>query len=134
MMINFKALLIGVAAIIFLGLTFELVFLFIDVSYNYLMKSYPGAVSFRQMFYYLVIFVGLFFVMFTGGYLTSLYAAKNVYLHSIIVGLISSGIALYATGSGYDFTLLSVLFVVVGIGFTLVGSLIWQRNNSQQTD
>ena len=55
-MINIKALLISVSAMIFLGLMFELVFLFIDIGYNILMKSYPVTKSVRQPFYYLLIF------------------------------------------------------------------------------
>ena len=128
-MISFKALLIGVASMIFLGLIFELVFLFIDVGYNSLMKSYPDIIIFRQGFYYLIVAAGLFGVMFTGGFLTSIYAKKYSRLHSIVVAAITCGIALYATTSSYELTLLSVLFIVVSIGFALLGNIAWQKNN-----
>ncbi len=131
-MINIKALLISVSSMIFLGLTFELVFLFIDIGYNILMKSYPMTKVVRQPFYYLLIFSGLFFVMFTGGYLISVYAKKYVIAHSVVAAVIVCGIALYATSSAYNFTLLSALFVVIGIAFTLYGNIAYKKNNKEE--
>lgn len=131
-MINIKALLISISAMIFLGLTFELIFLFVDIGYNSLMKSYPSTESIRQPFYYLLIFTGLFFIMFTGGYLTSIYANKFVTAHTIVSGTVVCGLALYATSSGYDFTLLSGLFVVIGISFALYGNVVYKKNNRDE--
>ncbi|RDH85661.1 MAG: hypothetical protein DIZ80_01650 [endosymbiont of Galathealinum brachiosum] len=132
-MISIKALLISVTAMIFLGLTFELIFLFIDIGYNILMKSYPVTKSVRQPLYYLLIFSGLFIVMFTGGFLTSMYAKRYVIAHSVVAATIVCGIALYATSSGYDFTLLSVLFIIIGIAFTLYGNVVYKRNNEERS-
>ena len=130
---SIKAILIGVAASIFLGLTLELVFLFLDVSYNYLMKSYPSIVPFKQIFYYIIIIPGFFFVMFTGGYLTSVYANKHTLAHSLAVGLLVCGIALYATGGAYELTWFGLIFVVVGVAFTLVGNFMWKKNSLKET-
>jgi len=132
-MISIKALLISISAMIFLGLTFELIFLFVDIGYNSLMKSYPFTKSFRQPFYYLFIFFGLFFIMFTGGYLTAIYAKKHVLAHSVFSASVICGIALYATSSGYDFTLLSVLFVAIGIAFTVYGNIVYRKNNEEES-
>ena len=131
-MINIKALLISVTAMIFLGLTFELIFLFIDIGYNILMKSYPMTKVIRQPFYYLLVLTGLFFVMFTGGYLTSIYTKKYVTAHSVVAATTVCGIALYATSSGYDFTLLSVLFVIVSVAFALYGNIIYKKNDNEE--
>ena len=132
-MVSVKALLISLSAMIFLGLSFELVFLFIDIGFGSLIKSYPFMAVIRQPFYYLLVVVSLFFIMFTGGYLVSIYAKKNVMAHSVVVASALSGIALYATGSGYELTLLSVLFVIVSIAFTLYGNAAYNKNNHIET-
>lgn len=126
---SIKALLIGFFATIFLGLTFELIFLFLDVSYNYFMKSYPAIVPFKQAFYFLIIVPGFFIVMFTGGYLTSIYASKYALAHSIAVALMVCGVALYATNSGYQMTWFGLAFILLGVTFTLVGNKAWQKNS-----
>ena len=131
MMINIKALLISICTMIFLGLVFELIFLFIDIGYNSLIKNYPLTESIRQPFYYLLIFSGLFFIMFTGGYLTSIYANKFVMVHTIVSGSVVCGLALYATSSGYEFTLLSGLFVIIGISFALYGNVVYKNNHHE---
>lgn len=128
-MVSIKAILVGLSAVIFLGLTLELVFLFIDIGYSILMKNYPATEPFRQPFYYLFVFVGLFFIMFTGGYLTSIYAEKNTLAHVVFVALLSCGIALYSTSSSYDFTLLSVLFIVISVVFSWYGNVVCRKNS-----
>jgi len=128
-MISIKALLISITAMIVLGLTFELIFLFVDIGYGSLMKSYPMIESIRQPFNYLFVLLGLFFIMFTGGYLTSIYARKNAIAHSIVASLVICGIALYATSSGYEFTFLSVVFVLVSLIFTLYGNKVYNKQN-----
>lgn len=124
-----KALIIGVSAMIFLGLTFELIFLFIDLSYTSLMKSYPLFVPYRQVFYYFVVAVGLFFVMFTGGFITSMIADKNKRLHTIMASIIVCSIALYSTSSTSELTLLSLVFIVLSIGFSLYGCRVRKKQN-----
>ncbi|MCW8935672.1 MAG: hypothetical protein OQK98_13180 [Gammaproteobacteria bacterium] len=130
-MISIKALLISIVTMIFLGLIFELIFLFVDIGYNSLIKSYPFTESFRQAFNYLFVLFGLFFIMSTGGYLTALYAKKYVVAHSVFSASVICGIALYATSSGYDFTLMSVLFVIIGIAFSLYGSRAYRKINNE---
>lgn len=128
-MISIKALLISITAMIVLGLTFELIFLFVDIGYGSLMKSYPVIESIRQPFNYLFVLLGLFFIMFTGGYLTSIYAKKNAIAHSIVASLVICGVALYATSSGYEFTFLSIVFVIVSLAFTLYGNKVYNEQN-----
>lgn len=128
-MISIKALLISITAMIVLGLTFELIFLFVDIGYGNLMKSYPVIESIRQPFNYLFVLLGLFLIMFTGGYLTSIYAQKNAIAHSIVASLFICGVALYATSSGYEFTFLSVVFVIVSLAFTLYGNKVYNEQN-----
>jgi len=125
---SIKALLIGFFATLFMGLTFELVFLFLDVSYNYLMKIYPVIVPFKQAFYFLIIIPGFFIVMFTGGYLTSIYTPKHALAHSVAVALMVCGVALYSTNSGYEMTWFGLAFIVLGVVFTLIGYKTWKKN------
>jgi len=52
-MFSIKAILVGFGAVIFLGLTLELVFLFIDIGYNILMAAILLSIcSARAVFYY----------------------------------------------------------------------------------
>ncbi len=116
---------------LFLGLLFELLFLFVDIGYNLLMQSYPATQFVRQGFYYVFISVGLFFVMFSGGYLTSVYAKTHSAVYSVVAAVITSGIALYATSGSYDLTLMSSLFVMISIAFTLYGNHVCNKQQAE---
>ena len=59
-MINWKALLAGFFTVIFLGLTFQLIFIMLDVGYNLLMNSYPAIKDYKQVFYYIIGLPGFF--------------------------------------------------------------------------
>ncbi len=133
-MTSIKALFIGVASMLFLGLMFELIFLFVDIGYNLLMQTFPAIKSVKQGFNYVFIAAGLFFVMFSGGYLTSVYAKTHTAIHSMVAALITSGIALYSTSGGYEFTLMSVLFVVLSIAFSLYGNRMFRNSNTDAVE
>jgi len=120
---------------LFLGLLFELLFLFVDIGYNLLMKNYPvinyPVISFlRQGFYIVFVSMGLFFVMFSGGYLTSVYAEHHSTAHSVVAAMSTCGIALYATSDGYDLTLMSALFVITSIVFAVYGNRVFIKNST----
>ena len=132
-MINWKALLAGFFTVIFLGLTFQLIFIMLDVGYNLLMNSYPAIKDYKQVFYYIIGLPGFFLVMATGGYLTAYYARKNIITHASIVGASTCGLALYSSINEDQLTLVGIIFFIVGIAFTIIGSLYWQKNNSKST-
>jgi len=118
---------------LFLGLLFELLFLFIDIGYNILMQSYPAIKSIRQGFYYVFIFAGIFFIMFSGGYLTSVYAKRHRAAHAATAAIIACAIALYATNDGYNLTIMSAMFVIVSIAFSLYGNRVFIKTITKDT-
>jgi len=126
---SLKALLAGFFSIIFLGLTFQLIFIMLDVGYNLIMHNYPVIKEYKQLFYYIIGLPGFFLVMTTGGYLTSYYAQKKTITHSIIVGASTCGLALYSSINEDQLTLTGIIFFTIGIAFTIIGSLYWQKNN-----
>jgi hypothetical protein len=127
---SIKALTAGIICVIILGLTFQLFFIMADVGYNLLMNHYPAIKAYKQIFYYIIGLPGFFLVMATGGYLTSFYARKNVIIHSTIVGALTCGLALYTSINEDRLTLIGAGFFIVGILFTISGSLYWQKNNA----
>ncbi len=126
---SLKALLAGFFSIILLGLTFQLIFIILDVGYNLLMNSYPVIKDYKQIFYYIISLPGFFLVMVTGGYLTSYYARKNIIVHAILVGASTCGLALYSSINEDQLTLTGIIFFITGVIFTVIGSLYWQKNN-----
>ena len=130
---SLKAILAGFFSIIFLGLTFQLIFIMLDVGYNLLMNHYPEIKNYKQIFYYVIGLPGFFLVMATGGYLTSYYARKNIIAHTILVAASTCGLALYSSINEDQLTLTGIIFFVAGIFFATIGCLYWQKNNSSNT-
>jgi len=130
---SIKALTAGIFCIIILGLTFQLIFIILDVGYNLLMSSYPVIKDYKQLFYYVIGIPGFFLVMATGGYLTSYYARKYIIAHTIIIGALTCGLALFTSINEDRLTLVGISFFIVGIIFTITGGLYWKKNNPEIT-
>lgn len=126
---SLKALVTGFITVIILGLLFQLIFIMLDVGYNILMKDYPTLKEFKQLFYYVIGLPSFFIIMSFAGYLTSHFAQKNIEAHTIFVGASTCAFALLTSVNEDEITLLGILFVIVGIVFTVVGGHLWKKNN-----
>ncbi len=126
------AIIAGCAFIVITILLLQLVYIFVAVAYNALAKDYPFLNEIVGSFRY-VIGIPIFIVtMFVGGYITAsiadIKAASRVWLHSIVVGLITSGGMIYPTLENSDITITGIVVLLLALVATMGGGLYWQRN------
>ena len=132
-MIHWKALLAGVATIIVLGLLAQMIFLFFVTGLTILLKSHPLYTEYGRAIS-LAFGVPLFFlVMGIGGYVTAHYSREKVIVYGAVVGAIATGFSLVPSLMTGKLVLAGVLFLLAGVVFTALGSLMWQRRNGIDT-
>lgn len=133
-MIRWKALLAGIATIIVLGLLAQMIFLFFVTGLTVLLKSHPLHAEYGKVIS-LAFGVPLFFlVMGIGGYVTAFYSREKVIVYGAVVGAIATGFSLIPSLMTGKLTLAGVLFLLAGVAFTALGSLVWKRRNSIDSD
>ena len=130
-MLNWKALLAGSVTIIALGLSLQLVFLLLAVVYTEVIREHPDLATLGTLLSYLLGFIGFFITMSVGGYIAANLARKNICAHTALIGLATTGISLLASLSYASLTLKGIIFVILGIAFSVMGGRIWLHNEAQ---
>ena len=125
-MINWKALFAGTAIIVVLGLLLLLAFTSVMVGQMQLSRNYPEYSSAIEVIPYLVGFGGYFLVMAMGGYVTASIALNRVVLNALIVGAVTAGFSLWLSLSAGDIKLMSLIFFMLGVVFSISGALFWR--------
>lgn len=125
--ISFKALVAGSFAIIFLGLIAQLIFLLLATYFTELGHSYPWISLPVTIVSYIVGFFGYFIVMSIGGYIAANIADSQKIAHGVLIGLFTTGLSLFSSLNENGFTLMALIFLVSGTGFSIAGVLIWKR-------
>jgi len=131
-MINFKALSIGIALIIFFGLMFQLFFILAATGLNVVIKDHPEWQTVSQIFSYIIGGISYFFIMSGSSYITASFAEKNIHLHSFLIALLTTGISLVTSIREDSYTLNSILFVITGILFSMIGGRIWMQHQKSE--
>lgn len=129
---NIKALLAGTLFIIVSGLLLQLVFILVATGYAVIIREHPEWQIAGQTLSYILGGIGYFIIMFSGSYLTAEIAKKHIYMHAILITIFSTGISLFASVREDGFTLNSVLFVLLGITFALLGGYTWLRHQATE--
>jgi len=127
--ISFKALIIGVASIVVMGLTFQLVFLLLATGYTNLLKDYPEYSQLGSNVSYIAGAISYFFIMSLGGYITAHVSKNMIDLHCLIVSGCVVGFSLITSVRSDNFTYVSVIFAVSGLIFTVIGGRAWLRHS-----
>ena len=131
-MINFKALATGIFLIISLILLFQLIFILAATGYTVIIKQYPEWQTIGQLLAYGTGAICYFFIMSTSGYITAYIAEKNIYLHTFLIAILTTGISLVISLREDNLTLNSILFVVAGILFSMIGGYTWIRHQEDE--
>jgi len=127
-MINFKALFIGITLIIFFGLLFQLFFILAATGYTVVLQDYPQWETTGQIISYIIGGASYFFIMSGSAYVTASFAEKNINLHTFLIALLTTGISLVTSIREDSYTLNSILFVIAGIVFSMIGGRIWVKH------
>jgi hypothetical protein len=126
-MISWKALLVGCATILVLGLLVQLAFIFVVVGFNAVAGSWPQVAPWGRPLAYVSGALVYFGIMSTAGYITAEIARRHVLLHTFIVGALVTGASLLSSMGSGKLTAMSLVFFLSGLVFALTGGLIWQR-------
>jgi hypothetical protein len=129
-MSSIKALFIGSVVTIILGLFLQLVLLLMATGYTVFIRDYPSLQLFSLILSYGFGVFCYFIVMSIGGYITSNLVKKHVYLHCIFIGLFTTGISLVTSVREDGFTLNTIIFILSGTAFTMMGGYIWSKNEA----
>jgi hypothetical protein len=124
-----KAFLAGFLFIVVFGLCIQLAYMFLAMGYIELVKAFPWVATFGGYASYLIGLVVYFLLMVTGGVLTACIAKKNMIVMCFLVGISSTGLSILSLNNYSEYTSFSILFVVSGVLFTIVGG--WYQKQLQ---
>lgn len=132
-MLSIKSLLAGFFYIVILGLIVQLVFMFVAMGYTELVRAYPWISTFGGYLGYAVGIAVYFILMASGGLLTAALAKSNILAHCLIVGASTTTLSVLSSQNNDELTYLSLVFVILGIAFTVAGGEYWKNNYQTAT-
>jgi len=125
--LSIKALAAGSITIIFLGLVAQLIFLLLAVYYTDLTHAYPGLSMPLSILSYGVGIMAFFIIMASGGYVVANLAPSQKLFNGALAGVLTTSLSLISSLNENGFTLVALVFLISGTGFTLLGVIIWQK-------
>ncbi len=125
---SLKAILAGFFTIVSLGITLQVMLIFVAVGYLELVKDYP-MLSFLGDFSREFLILLSAMVLAIGGYVTAYIARRRVFRHAAIAGAMATGLSIMAAYISKGFNATGLLFVMLGILFALFGAYLWHRNH-----
>ena len=122
--------------IVIVILFLQLAYIFIAVGYNALAKDYPFLHDIAEYFRYIIGIPVFVVVMFVGGYITAsianMHAGLKVWLHCIVVGLITVGGMMYSAMESSSLTTTGIVVTVLALSATSAGGFYWLNDNKLQ--
>ncbi len=125
MLNNLKAISLGFITIILFGLLNQLIFIMASVGYNALLKSFSGLLPYKQLFVYVSGIICFFIVMASAGYIAAMSSKKHPYINTSIAAFSGMSFSLYFSLQQEVFTLFALLFIMLGLLFSLYGCYRW---------
>jgi hypothetical protein len=126
---SIKAIAAGSLFIIVVILFLQLAFIFIAVAYNALAKDYVFLNDISGYFRYLIGIPVFMAVMFAGGYITASIARKKVWLHCMLVSLLTTGGMMWSALANTNLTTTGIVVFILALVATIAGGLDWQQGN-----
>jgi hypothetical protein len=126
---SIKAILAGSLFIIIVGVLIELAYIFIAVGYNNLARQYPILNDISIYLRYMIGIPVLFVVMFFGGLITADLAKRHIYIHCLIVALITISVMMLSATENLQITISGAIVSILALVSTLAGGWYWQRGN-----
>ena len=126
---SIKAIAAGSLFIIVVILFLQLAFIFIAVAYNALAKDYAFLNDITGYFRYLIGIPVFMAVMFAGGYITASIARKKVWLHCMLVSLLTTGGMMWSALANTNLTTTGIVVFILALVATIAGGWYWQQGN-----
>ena len=128
-----KAILIGGGFIVISLLLIQLVYLFVVVGYNYLIREYGFEMGMSESIGS-VIWGGVYLlVMFYGGYITAEYSESQALAHSALVGVLVTAIMVAMALQNTQLTLTGVVLAIASVAITVAGG-IYSRSSEKPSN
>ncbi len=126
---SIKAIAAGSLFIIVVILFLQLAYIFIAVAYNALAKDYAFLNDISGYFRYLIGIPVFMVIMFVGGYITANIATKKVWLHCMVVSLLTTGGMMWSALVNTNLTTTGIVVFILALVATIAGGLYWQKGN-----
>jgi len=126
---SIKAIAAGSLFIIVVILFLQLAYIFIAVAYNALAKDYAFLNDISGYFRYLIGIPVFMAVMFAGGYITANIARKKVWLHCMVVSLLTTGGMMWSALANTNLTTTGIVVFILALVATIAGGWYWQKDN-----
>ena len=126
---SIKAIAAGSLFIIVVILFLQLAYIFIAVAYNALAKDYAFLNDISGYFRYLIGIPVFMAVMFVGGYITASIAREKVWIHCMVVSLLTTGGMMWSAMANTDLTTTGIVVFILALVATIAGGLYWQKDN-----
>ncbi len=119
MKLNFKAISIGVTAIIIGVLLLQLIYLLVSVAYSMLVKHYGLDIdlseSQNRILAYLIWGLGYWLVMYAGGAITAAYADAFRWQNSLLVGILSNLLIMMMLPEEVSYNFMALFFFLASV-------------------
>lgn len=125
--LSIKALAAGSITIIFLGLVAQLIFLLLAVYVTELSRAYPELGTILSILSYIAGTLAYFIIMASGGYVVANLAPSQKLFNGALAGIFTTSLSLISSLNDNGFTLVALVFLMSGTGFTIVGVKIWEK-------
>ena len=126
---SIKAIAAGSLFIIVVILFLQLAFIFIAVAYNALAKDYGFLNDISGYFRYLIGIPVFMAIMFVGGFITAYIAREKVWLHCMVVSLLTTGGMMWSALANTSLTTTGIVVFILALVATIAGGLYWQKDN-----
>ncbi len=130
---SIKAIVAGSVFIFVAVLLSGLIYIFIAVAYNKLVGDFPFLHDITGFFRYFVGIPVFIVTMFAGGYITAnianMHTNIKVWLHCLVVGLITVGGMMYPALENSNLTLTGIIIIILALSASSAGGFYWLRGN-----
>jgi hypothetical protein len=130
-MINWKALVAGILAILILGLVTQFAFLMTATWFTILKNRQEIGAQELQIMIYSAGFIFALITLIPGGYITAHMSKTKVIAHCAIVGLLATIISLATSPGSEHATVKGAAFIILGTGMVMLGGVLWRSRRDQ---
>lgn len=125
-MINWKALVAGLLAILIIGLITQFAFLLTATWLTVIKNQQEISPQTLQILMYAAGFIFALITMTPGGYITAYISKTKVITHCAIVGALATVISLATSPGAEHATGKGLAFVILGTGMVILGGTLWK--------
>ena len=125
-MINWKALVAGILAILILGLVTQFAFLMTATWLTILKNRQEIGAQELQILVYSAGFIFALLTLIPGGYITAHISKNKVIVHCAVVGLLATIVSLATSPGSEHATGKGAAFIILGTGMVMLGGVLWR--------